>query len=107
MKTQYSDSQTPIVAEAGISWKLIASNETLTNKKIRKYKSLRVTAVAAGTVTLDGVASVYLQAGEVAIINVGLGDPTDTVWVKVSTSMAVYVSEAIDASRDRQQQSVE
>lgn len=107
MKTQLGDSQTPIFAEAGISWKLIANNETLADKSIGVYKNLKITAVGAGIVTLDGVDSVYLTAGETMIINTGLGDPRDSKRVKVTTSMAVYVSEGIDASRARQQDPVE
>ena len=108
MKTQWSDSQTPIMAESGISWKLITpAAATLTDVKIKVYSSLRITAVAAGIVTIDGLPSIYMQAGEVAIINVGLGDPEDSKYVKLTTAMNVWVSQAIDASRTRQQLSVE
>ena len=195
MKTQYSDSQTPIVAEAGISWKIITSAtapvkssftgqvpgmtsdvtivadnygtagdsititgngsdsvatllsawnganpantatvtsgddsqipdnlevitlsggvnaavaaETLTDKKIRIYTSLRITAVAGGMVIIDGLPSIYMQTNETAIINVGLGSGQGSKSVLVSTTMDVYASEAIDASRKRQQPSVE
>ncbi len=108
MKTQYLDSSIPLHAEAGISWRLIAENQVLTDKVLKPYSTLRITAIAAPVkVTIDGVDSIVLLAGQTAIINTGLGDPNDKKTVKVTTSAACHVSVHIDAPIDRLQQSVE
>lgn len=106
MRTQYEDSQRPIVAESGISWKLIAENVTMSNVKVRVTSSLRITALADVTVTLDGVKSVFISEGDTVIINAGKGDPADTKYVKVTTSGNVYCSESIDRPRAKRQQPV-
>lgn len=108
MKTQYLDSSVPLQAEAGLSWKLIAENETLTDVKMRPYTTLRVTALAAAVkITVDGVPAIIIPAGQSLTINTGLGDPTDKKSVKVTTDQPCNMSAAIDAPLDRSQESVE
>ena len=107
MKLQYSDSQVQLMAEAGISWRLITTAAVLAAKKVKIYSTLRITAIADSKITLDGLDSVIILAGDTVIISAGLGNGDGSKYVEVTSSTAVNMSVAIDASRERQQESVE
>lgn len=109
MRTAHDASRTPIVAEAGLSWTLIAEGAALTNKELKPYSILRITALAADVkVTIDDVDALIIKnSGETVIINTGLGDPKNKRSVKVTTSGSVNCSAAEDARRDVDPQAVE
>ena len=81
-------------AETGLVWVEKIANGT-GPIEVAKYAPIRVYAAALCTVSLDGVDSATIAAGEALIINAGKGDASDTKGtVTVLCSAAAYVSVA-------------
>ena len=100
MRTSNLANQALRHSEVGHVWeeKLTSSTGTL---ELQKYATFRVRASAGTTVTIDGVLAMTMAAGEIAIFNVGAGDPTNpgasTVTVVIGGAAAwVQVARDID-----------
>jgi penicillin V acylase-like amidase (Ntn superfamily) len=69
--------------------------------EVAKYATFRVRAVAALTVTIDGVLAASMAINEVMVFNAGFGTPTDskeTVTITIAAG-AGYVQVARDSDR--------
>lgn len=77
-------------SEVGLVYNEVLSNAAGTIE-VPKLSALRIRAVAATTVTVDGVLAVTMAANEILTINVGYGNTADTKeTVSVVFSGAVY-----------------
>lgn len=86
-------------SEVGLVYNEILSGAAGT-KEVHEYSAIRVRAVAAGTVTIDGVLACTLAAGEIIILNVGRGSQLDgKKTVTVMFSAAVYAQVGIEVER--------
>lgn len=79
--------------------------EKLTNAmgtiQVMAHSTIRVRAVGATVVTIDGVKAITMMANEIVMINVGAGDPDDavvTVSVVISGA-AAFVQVAREVNR--------
>lgn len=98
MKTANLAARSVRQSNVGLVWKqlLLAA---ATTQKVPQYSTLRVRAIAQCTITLDGVDSITLEAGEVEYINVGNGDPSVLRHVVVEFSASVNCSIAEEEDR--------
>lgn len=64
-------------SEVGLFWREIVSNSAV-SIEVPKHSAVRIRAVAATTVTFDGVLSATLAAGEILVFNSGGGSADDT-----------------------------
>ncbi len=64
-------------SEVGLVLREVITNAT-GSVEVLKKNAVRIRAVAALTVSLDGVLAVSMAANEVLILNVGEGNPLDT-----------------------------
>jgi len=87
------------MSDVGLVWKLIL-NVASTTQEIPKFSALYIKAKAACIVKLDGVEAVALDSGDIIVINVGPGNPTDNKQtVKVEFSGNVICSVADEKPR--------
>ena len=94
MKAVNMPSSASRIVESGLVWieRITGGAGTF---EARKRQSVRVSAVTLSSVSLDGMLSVTLQAGESLILNVGTGSPHDekeTVTVEVTGSAYVQIA---------------
>jgi hypothetical protein len=85
-------------SEVGLVYEEILSNAAGT-KEVLKYSAVRVRAVAAGTVTIDGILACTLKADEIIILNVGRGtvsDNKDTVTVVFGAAVYAQVGREVE-----------
>lgn len=102
MKTSNLASQNLRVAETGLvlEEKLSGAMGTL---EVLKVSTIRVRALGATTVTLDGVLACTMVAGEIILLNAGEGnqsDPKATVTVVIAGA-AAFVQVAREVNRPR------
>lgn len=107
MKTSNLANEALRIAEVGHIWeeRLTGAAGTL---YLMPFQSFRVRAVAAGTVTIDGILAATMTTGEILIFNAGGGqpvltDPTTTGVVLKQASQAVVVitgAQFVQVARD-------
>jgi hypothetical protein len=85
-------------SEVGLAWMQIqdATSGSVTFK-VLPLTSLYIYAQADASISLDGIPSIFIPAGNMMIINVGQGEQNEEKKVEVEiTSTAVAVSKAMD-----------
>ena len=90
-------------AEHGIVWVEKLSNATGT-LEVPKYSAIRVRAMGATTVTLDGILACTMMANEIIVVNAGCGSNSDikrTVTVVIAAA-AAYVQVGSEVERPRE-----
>ena len=93
MRTANLSSQATRLSDVGLVWKLL-NNGTATSHELLKYSSLYIYAIADTIVSLDGIQSIKIIAGNTMIINVGPGVADSKHTVKVEFTGAVNLSVA-------------
>lgn len=87
-------------SEVGLCYREIKSGAGATSFEILKQTCIRIRSVTAGlTVTLDGVLAMTMSDGEIALLNVGIGNPDDakrTITVVVSGDCFIQVGDEVD-----------
>lgn len=84
--------------ETGPVYTEVLSNSAGTIE-VKKYHTVRIRAVAGGTITLDGVLACTLKADEIILMNVGGGTPGGKETVTVVASAAVYLQVGSESDR--------
>ena len=87
-------------AEVGHVWeeKISGGAGTL---EVNKYASFRVRAVAATTVTIDGVLAATMGAGEILLFNAGGGANTSSANLVPSVTVVIVGTAFVQVARDQ------
>ena len=90
-------------SEVSLCWQEIKSGAGLVSFEIPVAHCVRIRSTTAGlTVTLDGVLAMTMDSGEIALLNVGDGNPGDvkrTITLVVSGNCYIQVGREVERAR--------
>ena len=98
MKSANIPSGATRTSEVGLYWVEVITGAT-GSIEVQPQSCVRVRSGGTGTVVIDGVLSMTMSSGEIALLNVGNGNPTDskrTVTLTVNGSSWVQIGQEID-----------